>query len=245
VDVPCRDTLLEATHALSSHIYDLAPVDIVSLPHGLVSDAEGYIQSDEGLAASWLTIEHGQRAFGDEVLHQPLDGWETLDVIKAECGKGCDPISEFLCFLDELRQTFLVAASADPIGDIAFVIHRQFDHLDALGCPLEFGHHGSDMGITSLVIVRDDDDITPFEILSEAVSELASTTRIAGCHKAQIGQCVRVLFAFHDEDGLGGIVEDVWQTVGQGLSVAQTPHRFAINISALFESLWLKPQHLI
>ena len=173
--MPRRDTLLEATHALSSHIYDLTTIHIMVMPHGLVSDAEGYVQGDEGLAASWLTVEHGQRAFGDEVLHQPLDGWETLYVIEAECGKGCDPFPEFLCFLDELRQTFLVTASADPIGDISFVIHRQFDHLDALGCPLEFGHHGSDMGITCLVIVGDDDDITPFEILSEAVSELAST----------------------------------------------------------------------
>ena len=60
------------------------------MPHGLVSDTEGYIQCNEGLAASWLTIKHGQRAFWDEVLHQPLNWWETLDVIEAEDGKGCD-----------------------------------------------------------------------------------------------------------------------------------------------------------
>ena len=89
VDMPRRDTLFEAPHTLSSHIYNLATVDIVSIvPHGLVSDAEGYVQGDEGLAASWLTIEHGQRAFGDEVLHKPLNWWETLMSSRLSDGKG-------------------------------------------------------------------------------------------------------------------------------------------------------------
>jgi hypothetical protein len=57
------------------------------------------------------------------------------------------------------------------------------------------------MVLASLVVVREDNHFSPGEVRCQFRAKLAGAFRIAGRHKPQRSQPVRVFFAFDDEHG--------------------------------------------
>ncbi|MBS7349440.1 MAG: hypothetical protein KIG95_04665 [Comamonas sp.] len=102
------------------------------------------------------------------------------------------------------------------------------------------------MVLASLVVVGQNNNVAPLQECAVFWPPLTSATGVTGGHQPKLIEPVGILFAFHDEDGGAGLLQQVRQAVGHNAAALHAPVPApACNIrAALAKTFGFQPHNL-